>query len=399
MLPLVLIGVMVFVAGIFICYRILVPPRAAPTRTDASLDLNVSLYRERIAELESDAGAVDAEASQRLRTEAQLQLLADQREPTSAISESPRSGAGLLGITAVLMLTLAGALYYLIGGYQDLRIRDMLDDSSVAQQSELAAALKSRLEQRPDNVYYWIILGRMALEEGETAAAELAYRRALALAPEDANINVALAQILFFGNQRGLADNDEMTRLIATALAEDPHNAGALELAGISAFYQEKYQQAIVYWQQALRFVAGDKSTRRTLQQSIDRAQAKISASDQPALLEVSVVLANEFRNRLPTDAVVFVYVRESQGPPMPLVAQRFTVAELPVKIAFSDAMSLNAARPLSAAANVEIVARVALSGSLQGSAGDLEGRTGPLRVIDAGTYQVIIDTSLPASG
>jgi len=75
----------------------------------------------------------------------------------------------------------------------------------------------------------------------------------------------------------------------------------------------------------------------------------------------------------------VFIYLREWQGMPMPLVAQRVKVADLPLTIKFDDTMALSPERLPSSIPQIEAVARIAMSGNRQSSSGDLEGRLGPL--------------------
>ncbi|MGB5097907.1 MAG: hypothetical protein WBN82_08380, partial [Porticoccaceae bacterium] len=80
----------------------------------------------------------------------------------------------------------------------------------------------------------------------------------------------------------------------------------------------------------------------------------------------------------IPPDTPVFVFVREWQGPPMPVAARRLRFAELPVTLEFDDSAALTPARPLSSIGNIEVVARVALGGTPTPSPGDIEGRAGP---------------------
>jgi cytochrome c-type biogenesis protein CcmH len=74
----------------------------------------------------------------------------------------------------------------------------------------------------------------------------------------------------------------------------------------------------------------------------------------------------------------VFVFVREWQGPPMPVAARRLRFADLPATLEFDDSTALAPARPLSSIGRIEVVARLALGGTPTPSPGDIEGRAGP---------------------
>jgi len=118
-------------------------------------------------------------------------------------------------------------------------------------------------------------------------------------------------------------------------------------------------------------------SSATALRSGISRAKALLGedVSDWSMSLNISLPVPIV----APADATVFIYLREWQGMPMPLVAQRVQVADLPLTIIFDDTMALSPQRLPSHIPQIEAVARIAMSGNLQSSSGDLEGRLGPL--------------------
>jgi cytochrome c-type biogenesis protein CcmH len=92
-----------------------------------------------------------------------------------------------------------------------------------------------------------------------------------------------------------------------------------------------------------------------------------------PVLVEVSEGL------EAAPEASVFVFAREVGGTPMPLAVARLTFAELPTLVTLDDGMAMMPGRTLSAATEVELVARVTAGGGVVAQAGDLEGVVGPL--------------------
>lgn len=91
------------------------------------------------------------------------------------------------------------------------------------------------------------------------------------------------------------------------------------------------------------------------------------------ALVELSPDLS------LPEGATLYVFAREVGGPPAPLAVARHDAGELPLLVTLDDAMAMTPERPLSGAAQVQIVARVSADGGVVANPGDLEGVSAPL--------------------
>lgn len=414
MTTLLLAAFMLAGAASFICYRAFVPGRDVVESARGNTPTNIALYHEYAAELEllqaSGAGNNngdddnkdddDNDQRQALLIEAQRQLLIDQVDDGGAgdggesVVEQ-KHGRALLVVAAGVLMVVAAALYWQFGAIQDMQIRSLLETPDQASGPTLRRALVNRLGQRDDNLYYWMLLARIEQEAGQGAAAVQAYRRALALAPDDAEVNAELAQAIFVDSDQHITE--EATSLVSRALALDPDNGLALELAGVAAFSQADYSNAVTYWQRALSLLPPDSGNARALQAGVAKAVSLQGTNAEAALLTVQVNLAEALRDpSLSPTSLVYVYARQWQGPPMPLVAQRYTVADLPVEVNFTDAMSLAASRKLSAVDQIEVIVRVALSGSLQAVSGDLEGRIGPLSISEQRHYKVTIDRRVP---
>ena len=76
---------------------------------------------------------------------------------------------------------------------------------------------------------------------------------------------------------------------------------------------------------------------------------------------------------------VVFVFARSLSGPPMPIAAKKLTVADLPTLVRLDDSMSMDPNFTLSKAEQVQIVARVAMSGDVIARSGDWQAISDPL--------------------
>ncbi|RLA42448.1 MAG: c-type cytochrome biogenesis protein CcmI [Gammaproteobacteria bacterium] len=410
-----LAGAMLLVATGCICYLLLVPANRNNLSAGQSAErMNTTLYREYVSELERQYPAENEADRRQLLVEAQRQLLMDEQQG-GARQVLEKQGSTLLIFVSAVLMVLAVVLYAHLGAMADVQIRDLLEDQTPGADAVLRSALLQRLEQKEDSYYYWLLLARLELNNDHPEQAVTAYRKAHKLSPQDAGTTAELAQALFV--QAGHQLTREVERLVAEALKLDLNNTMALELAGIAASSRGDYQSAITFWQRAVELETTGSPNALVLKAGIARLQALLNngtqgvdngvenkeageniESNEKVLLALRIELAEQVRDSLidKPDSTLFVYVREWQGPPVPLVAQRFTVADLPVEVSFTDAMSLSAGRKLSTVNQLEVIARISDSGNIVATTGDIEGRLGPLSLVDKTSYSLIIDQRLP---
>ena len=95
--------------------------------------------------------------------------------------------------------------------------------------------------------------------------------------------------------------------------------------------------------------------------------------------VEIPVHIALAPGITLAPDTTVFLIVRAFGGRPMPLAVKRMTIGDLPTDLVLSDADAMVPGGLLGDAGNVEVVARVSMSGGVKASPGDYEGVSGAL--------------------
>ena len=95
-----------------------------------------------------------------------------------------------------------------------------------------------------------------------------------------------------------------------------------------------------------------------------------------------------------PTDTL-FVFARETSGPPMPVAIVRATKKDLPFTFRLDDSTSMMPSRKLSDVGTVVIVARLSKSGKAMPESGDLEGTSQPLKP-GADGITIVIDRERP---
>ncbi len=133
-----------------------------------------------------------------------------------------------------------------------------------------------------------------------------------------------------------------------------------------------------------------------------ERPYAESTASAQPATqarqtrtIRGTVTMAPGLAGKgSPTDTL-FVFARETSGPPMPVAIVRATKKELPFTFQLDDSTSPMPSRKLSGAGEVVIVARLSKSGQAMPQSGDLEGTSQPVKSgVDGVT--IVIDRERP---
>ena len=95
-----------------------------------------------------------------------------------------------------------------------------------------------------------------------------------------------------------------------------------------------------------------------------------------------------------PTDTL-FVFARETSGPPMPVAIVRATKKDLPFTFRLDDSNGMMPSRKLSDVGMVVIVARLSKSGKAMPESGDLEGMSQPVKPGTDG-ITIVIDRERP---
>jgi cytochrome c-type biogenesis protein CcmH len=122
-----------------------------------------------------------------------------------------------------------------------------------------------------------------------------------------------------------------------------------------------------------------------------DTGSAVGATSAADGTVPLQVTLSPELAERAPADAVLFIFARTPGAGGPPIAAVRRRAGELPLSITLSDANAMMAGRQLSTEPELQLVARVALGGSITESEGDLVGET--IYRMDSGeTARLVID-------
>jgi len=377
---------------------------------------NADLYREKMADLarQLEAEEIDERQRRELELEAKRQLLADTAEPEG---DNSSAGAGrvLLVAVALAVPVLALALYGKLGAPDELRLTQLLaqrqalfaqatttPEQTAAIEEQLQRQLLALADKHTDLPVYRLMLARQYQDQGNFAEAVVHLRRVLALAPGQTSLLAEYAQALFFAS--GNRVTAEVEAAMDQVLRLDPANPTVLGLQGIARFHAGDYQGAIDQWQRALAGTPAQSEGAEALRAGIANARerlglaaAEVEAAAPAAAYSMTLEVSLDPALKAPPQTPVFVYARAWQGSPMPLAIRRLTVADLPASVVLDETMAMTQAMTLATVPQVELVARVALSGAAAPASGDIEGRSGPHRPGgDGGPIPVAINRVLP---
>lgn len=392
---------------------VLASQSAAEARNNPAL-ANAAVYRDQLAELQREhaLGNLNDQELQLGQDELSRRLLDDVGMPVEASPDGhlePAAAPALrkpwLWMLAMLLLVpaLAVPMYSVLGA------PDALDPKAAQQGADhggeitpeklmaMATALTRRLQDEPNNVDGWVMLGRVQRALGRFDEAEEALRKALELSRDD-NVMVERAEIMAQKNDGNFAG--EPWAILQRVLTADPHHLNALLLAGSASFAEGNFRSALRFWERAREEVSPDSPDAPELDRAIAETRDKMglppvpgrssaASAHNPALSVSSisgrVSVVSELAGKVsPTDAV-FIYATPVTGSRMPLAIVRITAAQLPFDFVLDDSTAMNPSAKLSSADEVTVRVRISKSGQATAQPGDLGVSVSPVKPGTAG--------------
>ena len=315
----------------------------------------------------------------------------------------------VLASVIVLTVAVSAGLYDTIGspGVPSGRSQGAEHTADLPGMAEAVTSLEQRLANNPDDVEGWKMLGRTQNAMRNYAGAVEALDRAVALENgqnADTLVNLALA---ITNRDGGPLQPGRAVDLLENALELDANNQAALFYMGMAAANVGDTDRAATLWEKLLA-LGPPMDVRGVLEQNIAmwRGEAPPPAAAQPApepelavpedaVVSARVSLSAEAMAAMSGNASVFIIARDPNAPSPPIAVARRMLSELPTVVSLTDAESMVAGRNLSAFVEIEVLARVSLSGGPAAQSGDWFGSM-IVRPADSDSVSLTIDQEVP---
>jgi len=383
---LIALGIALCVAVVFLW--VLLRERKPVTQASQA-KANAKVYRDQILDLdrEHDSGHISDQEWQQSRDELSLRLLED----TSAVDD-PAAKVEKPAIWTAVVLTVAlplgsMGLYMWVGQPEALnplalKSPEQADPKDLA---KMAQTLAEKLQDKPDNLQGWVMLGRTYRTLENFDASLKAYDRALKLSDDD---DLKLERIEIIAMQRQGRFEGEPWNVIREVLQRDPQHFGALLTAGSASYAEGKFADALKFWEQARKpldanhpDLAGLENAIATVRDRLGMPAKQMSASSSGLNVTGQVNLSASLKSKTSPNDVVFIYATPANGDRMPLAIFKTTVSQLPLNFTLDDSTAMTPDRKLSGAGEVMVKVRVSKSGNAMPQSGDLSGSLGPVKV------------------
>lgn len=409
---LVLLSLAWLLAGLF---------RSKGSSTDQEA-VNITLARERLSTLEAALadGSIDQPTFDYEREQLEYDLAADlQPQGHTPTRKGGQTVAAVL--VSVFVPVAAGALYLQLGNPTAITqprnapvVASGTDGQNAPALADLLPQMEERLNQAPDDIEGWRLLGRSYLSVGNFGKARNAFEKALALDESNVPTLAQLAESIAMTQQGDLSG--EPLQYIMKANELDPDNEHALWLLSIAHQQAGDHNSAMQGFDKltgmaqgnaealatieemrvrSIEALSGAESTGQATGSTVDESSTNSQTDNTPSIA-VTVNISDEALASSTDDQVVFIYATATQGPPMPLAVSRISVSDLPTTITLDNSMAMIPTMTLSAFDSVTIGARVSTTGNATAQTGDWFSEAGNIDPDNTSDVTLNIDQQTP---
>jgi cytochrome c-type biogenesis protein CcmH len=402
--------------------------RLAASQADAinnPAQANAAVYRDQMVELDREfvMGNLNYEELKAARDELSQRLLVDVAEASAAtdtVTATPTTAVvwrkPWLSIALLVFVVPVSSMlmYSVLGNPVALDPMSHQQGSNGAAEvtpeklNEMAIALTRRLQDEPNSMEGWVMLGRVQRALGRFDESAEALGKALSLSRDD-NLSIERAEVLAQKNGGSFAG--EPWSIIQRVLTADPHHLNALFLAGSAAYAEMNFQTALRYWERAREVVPADSPDAPELDRAIAEARNKLGlpaippkaanapaqALDKAALAASSisgrVTLVKELQGLVAGTDTVFVYATPVTGSRMPVAIVRTTADKLPFDFVLDDSTAMNPSVKLSGMDEVTVRVRISKSGQAAAQPNDYGVSLTPVKPGSKGLNLMVRDT------
>ncbi len=166
------------------------------------------------------------------------------------------------------------------------------DDPKVAEMTEIVAQLERRLEAAPARVDGWLLLGRSLVTLQRHLEAARAYARARALAPDRAEIAIALGETTVIA--QGGVVSDDAVKIFADAMDLDPNAVRPHYFLGLAAAQRRDFESAVRRWTDVIALSPPDAPW-------VNEVRKRMNAAAQAGNIDLASISPSRTRPAGPT--------------------------------------------------------------------------------------------------
>lgn len=261
----------------------------------------------------------------------------------------------------------------------------------------MVASLSARLQENPNDLAGWKMLGRSYFALKNFTGAVAAFEKAVELeSSKDGQTLSDLGEAVLYGDQSALLGR--AGELFENALALQPNNPKALFYGGMAAIERGHKSLGADRWE-ALLATSPPPNVQEILRQQIAELRGTSVAEPPQATADPVVTVnvglgASAIAADLP-NSTVFIIARDPAQPSPPIAAVRRTSSELPATITIGDADAMIPGRVPSGFTELEIIARVSLTGQPIAASGDWFGEK-TIQTNNESDVEITIDQQVP---
>ncbi len=370
---------------------------------------NIQLAQNKLKELKAELAAGNLSQSQFAAAQHELEVGLYHDLHDGEAQHSSGNGRWLIVPLLFIVPVVSLGLYAQLGDFRAFEANPGAAEQAAADPSDqinaMVAKLEQRLQQQPDDMKGWLMLGRSykALKRYDDAVAAL--KKAQAIQGDNADILLQIADVLATANGGSL--QGEPTALVEQALKLQPDNEIGLWLSGMSKAESEQYDEAIALWRKLQQRYQPGQAEFQEVQDMINTALERsgkppeaaqavpAAAANASPQINVKVTLDEKFKASVKADDTLMVYVKAANGPKMPLAAVKRQVKDLPLTISFDDSMAMMPTMKISSVDEVIVTARVSRSGNAIPEAGEPIG-TAKVMGDQRKDVKIVIDRQVP---
>ncbi|WP_367109072.1 c-type cytochrome biogenesis protein CcmI [uncultured Psychrobacter sp.] len=383
------------------------------------LDINVSVFRERLAELKTDkdSGVIDDNHYQNQKLELERQLLSAQHQTSQMILPGIKSRL----IIAFWVPVLTALAYLLIGDRTPVfefwagqdKVGQVADDLLTGKIDgppawaieddgrQLITAMQANVHSHADDPNRWMRLSELFLSLESNESALEALSRAYRLSPDNEEIATTYAQISFFANNGQL--DPASRRVLQDVLAKNPQHEGAQMLMVMGESRAGNFAEAQSWIERLRTSIAAKPGDHSHALASLDELTANVTSQQQQASqgIDVDITVNPSLLPLIKGDDTLFVAIRDVNGGP-PFAAKRLPISiiqqgKATVSLSDLDAMMPERTIASARADNVQlaVIARISHSGNAGAESGDLSGNPVVIN-IDQNQVNVEINQQVP---